>query len=44
MRGLERAKREGFDAHITKPVDYEAFAGAIQQLGLFLSVMQAPEI
>jgi len=25
-------------------VDYESFAGAIRQLGLFLSVMQAPEI
>ena len=34
----------GCNVYITKPVDYEAFAGAIRQLGLFLSVMQAPEI
>ncbi len=32
------------NVYITKPVDYESFAGAIRQLGLFLSVMQAPEI
>lgn len=34
----------GANVYITKPVDYESFAGAIRQLGLFLSVMQAPEI
>ncbi|MGO4410254.1 MULTISPECIES: response regulator [unclassified Brevundimonas] len=41
---IERCYDLGCNVYITKPVDYEAFAGAIQQLGLFLSVMQAPEI
>ena len=34
----------GCNVYITKPVDYEAFASAIRQLGLFLSVIQAPTI
>ena len=33
----------GCNIYITKPVDYEKFANAIQQLGLFVSVMQVPE-
>jgi len=33
----------GCNVYITKPVDYEAFATAIRQLGLFLSVMKVPE-
>ena len=33
----------GCNVYITKPVGYEAFAGAIRQLGLFVSVMQVPE-
>lgn len=33
----------GCNVYITKPVEYEAFATAIRQLGLFLSVMQVPE-
>jgi CheY-like chemotaxis protein len=33
----------GCNVYITKPVDYENFATAIRQLGLFLSVMQVPE-
>ena len=41
---IQRCYDLGCNVFITKPVDYEAFAGAIQQLGLFLSVMQAPEI
>lgn len=34
----------GCNVYITKPVDYDAFASAIRQLGLFLSVIQAPTI
>lgn len=34
----------GCNVYITKPVEYEAFAQAIRQLGLFLSVIQAPII
>ena len=41
---IERCYDLGANVYITKPVDYESFAGAIRQLGLFLSVMQAPEI
>lgn len=33
----------GCNVYITKPVDYEGFATAIRQLGLFLSVMQVPD-
>ncbi len=33
----------GCNVYITKPVDYEAFATAIRQLGMFLSVMKVPE-
>ncbi|HEV7353821.1 MAG TPA: response regulator [Brevundimonas sp.] len=41
---IQRCYDLGCNVYITKPVDYEAFATAIRQLGLFLSVMQAPEI
>ena len=41
---IQRCYDLGCNVYITKPVDYEAFAGAIRQLGLFLSVIQAPEI
>jgi len=41
---VQRCYDLGCNVYITKPVDYEAFAGAIRQLGLFLSVIQAPEI
>ena len=41
---IQRCYDLGCNVYITKPVDYESFAGAIRQLGLFLSVIQAPEI
>ena len=41
---IQRCYDLGCNVYITKPVDYESFAAAIRQLGLFLSVMQAPEI
>ncbi|MFN4287672.1 MAG: response regulator [Brevundimonas sp.] len=41
---IQRCYDLGCNVYITKPVDYEAFASAIRQLGLFLSVMQAPDI
>lgn len=41
---IQRCYDLGCNVYITKPVDYENFASAIRQLGLFLSVMQAPEI
>jgi CheY-like chemotaxis protein len=41
---IQRCYDLGCNVYITKPVDYESFAAAIRQLGLFLSVMQAPHI
>ena len=43
-REIQRCYDLGANVYITKPVDYESFADAIRQLGLFLSVMQAPVI
>lgn len=43
QREIQRCYDLGANVYITKPVDYEQFANAIRQLGLFLSVMQVPE-
>lgn len=40
---IERCYDLGANVYITKPVNYENFAQAIRQLGLFLSVIQLPE-
>jgi DNA-binding response OmpR family regulator len=42
-REIQRCYDLGANVYITKPVDYEGFANAIRQLGLFVSVMQVPE-
>jgi CheY-like chemotaxis protein len=41
---IERCYDLGCNVYITKPVNYENFADAIRQLGLFLSVIQVPDI
>ncbi len=41
---IQRCYDLGCNVYITKPVDYENFASAIRQLGLFLSVIQVPEV
>ena len=41
---IQRCYDLGCNVYITKPVNYENFAQAIRQLGLFLSVMQSPDI
>jgi CheY-like chemotaxis protein len=41
---IQRCYDLGCNAYITKPVNYENFANAIRQMGLFFSVMQVPEI
>ena len=41
---IERCYDMGCNVYITKPVNYESFADAIRQLGLFLSVIQVPEV
>jgi CheY-like chemotaxis protein len=40
---IERCYDLGCNVYITKPVNYENFAAAIRQLGLFLSVIQVPD-
>jgi CheY-like chemotaxis protein len=42
-REIQRCYELGCNVYITKPVDYEKFANAIQQFGLFMYVMQVPE-
>jgi CheY-like chemotaxis protein len=44
QREIQRCYDLGCNVYITKPVDYENFAQAIRQLGLFFSVMQVPEV
>jgi CheY-like chemotaxis protein len=39
---IKRCYELGCNVYITKPVNYENFANAIRQLGLFFSVMQVP--
>ncbi|MFC4295214.1 response regulator [Novosphingobium tardum] len=41
---IQRCYDLGCNVYITKPVNYESFADAIRQLGLFLAVIQVPEI
>jgi CheY-like chemotaxis protein len=41
---IERCYELGCSVYITKPVEYEHFAHAIRQLGLFFSVIQVPEV
>jgi CheY-like chemotaxis protein len=42
-REIKRCYDLGANVYITKPVDYENFANAIRQLGLFFAVIQVPE-
>ena len=43
-REIQRCYELGANVYITKPVDYDGFANAIRQLGLFFSVIKVPEI
>jgi CheY-like chemotaxis protein len=43
QREIQRCYDLGCNVYITKPVNYESFADAIRQLGLFLTVIQLPE-
>lgn len=40
---IQRCYDLGCNVYVTKPVNYESFADAIRQLGLFLSVIQVPD-
>jgi len=43
-REIERCHLLGCNSYIVKPVDYDRFAEAIAQLGLFVSLVQVPTI
>lgn len=43
-REVERCHALGCNNYIVKPVDYEKFSEAITNLGLFISLVQVPEI
>jgi CheY-like chemotaxis protein len=40
---IKRCYELGCSVYITKPVNYESFANAIRQLGLFFSIIQVPQ-
>lgn len=40
---IRRCYDIGANVYITKPVEYESFANAIRQLGLFFAVMEVPK-
>ena len=42
QREIQRCYDLGCNVYITKPVNYDNFANAIRQLGLFFSVIQVP--
>jgi DNA-binding response OmpR family regulator len=42
-REIQRCYDLGANVYITKPVDYDGFANAIRQLGLFFSVIQVAQ-
>ncbi len=43
-REVERCHSMGCNSYVAKPVDYDRFVEAIQQLGLFLMVVKVPGI
>jgi CheY-like chemotaxis protein len=43
-REVARCHELGCSNYIVKPVDYEKFSEAIRQLGLFISLVEVPEI
>jgi CheY-like chemotaxis protein len=42
-REVSRCYELGCSVYITKPVEYERFSEAIQQLGLFMSIVTVPD-
>lgn len=43
-REVERCYQLGCSVYITKPVEYEAFVEAVKRLGLFLQIVNVPEV
>jgi DNA-binding response OmpR family regulator len=42
-REIQKCYDLGANLYVTKPVNYEDFANAIRQLGLFFTIVQVPE-
>ena len=42
-REVSRCYELGCSVYVTKPVDYEEFTHAVRSLGLFLSIVTAPD-
>ena len=43
-REVERCHALGCSNYVVKPVDYGKFAEAIKQVGLFIALVQVPEV
>ena len=43
-REVTRCHQLGCNSYIVKPVDYDKFADAVKQLGLFISLVQIPQV
>ena len=43
-REVVRCHELGCSSYITKPVEYDAFVNAVRQLGLYLAVVQVPQV
>lgn len=43
-REVERCHALGCNSYIVKPVDYDKFAEAIKQLGLYIALVEVPEL
>jgi len=43
-REVERCHALGCSSYIVKPVDYDKFADGIKNLGLFISLVEVPQI
>ena len=43
-REIARCHDEGCNSYIVKPVDYDKFADAIKNLGLYISLVEVPEV
>ena len=43
-RAIEKCHELGCSVYIVKPVEYESFSDAVSKIGLFLSVVEVPQI
>ena len=43
-REIEKCHELGCSNYVAKPIDYDKFVGAIRQLGLFLLIVEVPDL